>query len=198
MRYDSTQDTILHIKRVQHFLGLMVRNLEMRALAHDASKLTPVEKDLFDDFTPMLKEVEYGTEDYYDLLKAIAPSLNHHYKVNDHHPQHYENGVNGMDLMALVEMFSDWTASSERTKDGSIIKSIHGNKDRFGLSDQLVSIFLNTVKSIERLDALPIPSNIVRHDQPFEVLSDPIFVQNDNETKRREAKRIGLIDNDFS
>jgi hypothetical protein len=118
--------------------------------------------------------------------------------VNDHHPQHYENGVDGMDLMALVEMFADWTASSERTKDGSIIKSIHGNKDRFCLSDQLVSIFLNTVKSIERLDALPIPSNIVRHDQPFEVLSDPIFIQNDNETKLCEAKRLGLINDDFS
>lgn len=41
-------------------------------------------------------------------------------------------------------MFFDWKAAGERHKDGNILKSIEINKDRFGMSEQLVDIFKNT------------------------------------------------------
>lgn len=55
------------------------------------------------------------------------------------------NGVNGMDLMDIVEMLTDWTAAVKRNKNGNVHKSIQVNRERFGLSDQLVSILENTV-----------------------------------------------------
>lgn len=76
----------------------------------------------------------------------MEPALDHHYANNSHHPQHYENGVDGMDLFDIVEMFFDWKAAGERTKDGDIFKSININKERFGLSEQLVKIFENTAR----------------------------------------------------
>lgn len=54
-----------------------------------------------------------------------------------------------MTLVDIVEMFFDWWASSERHKNGDIKESIEENKERFGLSDQLVKIFNNTVDSFD-------------------------------------------------
>jgi hypothetical protein len=50
-----------------------------------------------------------------------------------------------MDLLDLVEMFFDWKAATERTKDGDIRKSVEINSTRFNLSPQLVNIFNNTI-----------------------------------------------------
>src|SRR5690606_34088097 len=105
------------------------------------------EKSEFDRLTPILKELQYGSDEYKASLSELQVALKHHYENNSHHPEHYENGVDGMDLLDLVEMFMDWKAATERTKDGSISKSIEFNKDRFKMSEQLVSIFKNTVRN---------------------------------------------------
>ncbi len=74
--------------------------------------------------------------------------LDHHYAANSHHPEHFKNGVDDMNLMDLVEMFCDWIAATRRHADGNIFNSIRHNKDRFKLSDQLVSILGNTAHSL--------------------------------------------------
>lgn len=58
-------------------------------------------------------------------------------------------GIEGMDLLDLVEMFCDWKAASERHNDGNILTSITKNADRFGLSPQLVRILENTAKRFD-------------------------------------------------
>lgn len=45
-------------------------------------------------------------------------------------------------------MLCDWKAASERTKQGSIQQSLPINKERFGISDQLYAVLLNTVKEL--------------------------------------------------
>lgn len=144
--YDSTVDTLLHIKRVNELLIQFCIGLQARAISHDDTKLEEPEKSLFDEFTPKLKDVTYGSEEYKKFLSELKPALDHHYNNNSHHPEFYENGVDGMDLFDLVEMFLDWKAASERHADGDIYKSIQINQKRFNLSDQLVSIFKNTAE----------------------------------------------------
>jgi hypothetical protein len=51
-----------------------------------------------------------------------------------------------MTLVDLMEMLCDWYASSKRQADGNIRKSIEKNRERFGMSDQLIRIFENTAK----------------------------------------------------
>ena len=147
MSYDSKADTLLHIKRVSQLLNEAAVKLIERGNVHDNSKLEEPEKADFDRLTPLLKTLTYGSEEYKASLVELQVALKHHYANNSHHPEHYENGVNGMDLLDLVEMFMDWKAATERTKDGSISKSIEFNKDRFKMSEQLVSIFKNTVRN---------------------------------------------------
>ena len=143
--YDSTADTLLHIKRVNQLLTEAASELIRRANVHDNSKLESPEKELFDEFTPKLKETTYGSDKYKEYLKELKVALDHHYQNNTHHPEHYENGVNGFDLFDLIEMFFDWKAATERHADGDIMKSIEINKERFGIDEQICDIFKNTV-----------------------------------------------------
>lgn len=115
-----------------------------RATLHDESKLHSPEKELFDKYTPLLNTLAYGSPEYHESRAKLQVALDHHYAHNPHHPEHHADGINGMDLFDVVEMYCDWIAAGERTKDGSFTKSVEVNKGRFGMSDQLVKIFLNT------------------------------------------------------
>src|SRR5690554_5601693 len=101
MRYDSKADMLTHIKRVAELLTEAASELMHRANNHDNSKLAPPEKEVFDEFTPKLKGCTYGSDEYKCYLKGLKFALEHHYACNSHHPEYYENGVNGFDLFDL-------------------------------------------------------------------------------------------------
>lgn len=147
-KYDSEADTLKHIKRVNELLLDAAMELMRRAQVHDDSKLEEPEKSEFDRLTPMLAGTTYGSDEYKALLGELRVALDHHYSENSHHPEHHEHGVNGMTLFDVVEMFFDWKAATERHDDGNIYKSIEYNKGRFGLSDQLAVIFVNTAEEL--------------------------------------------------
>lgn len=138
--------TFRHIERVRNLLNLMAVDLIKRGEQHDQSKLESPEVELFTEFTPKLAASTYGSEEYEGFRKAMRPALDHHYAKNSHHPEHWPNGINDMNLLDLLEMFCDWKAAGERHHNGNILKSIDVNANRFGISPQLVKIFQNTAK----------------------------------------------------
>jgi hypothetical protein len=146
MEYDSTADTLKHIKRVNELLIFAATELLKRGICHDSSKLVTPEKECFDVITPILKESTYGSPEYKATMAEFKPAIEHHQKNNSHHPEFYENGISGFDLFDLVELFFDWKAASERHSDGDIIRSIKINKDRFGYSEQIAQILENTAR----------------------------------------------------
>lgn len=148
-KYDSTADTLLHIKKVNAYLCNAAIDLLQRGKVHDDSKLRYPEKDLFDEYTPKLAGCSYGSDEYKQYLSDLKPALDHHYLMNSHHPQFYVDGIDGMNLFDIMEMFFDWKAASERHDDGDIYNSIRINKDRFNMSDQLAQIFENTCKYMQ-------------------------------------------------
>lgn len=144
-KYDSTNDTNEHIRQVQYHLGKILTNLSLRSFNHDASKLQEPEKSMYDEFTPKLRSMTYGSDEYKQSLKEMGTELEHHYLLNSHHPEHYAIGVNGMSLLDLIEMLADWKAASTRHADGNIVDSLVINKKRFKISDQLSEILKNTI-----------------------------------------------------
>jgi hypothetical protein len=147
---DSTAETQEHIGKVQARLQEMISALTVRAARHDASKFQEPEKSTLDAKAGALAKLRYGTPEYAAAMSAVdmQPFLEHHYAHNDHHPQHYKNGVDGMSLLSILEMLADWKAAGERVKEGSIMQSLEVNRDRFGLSDQLYAILVNTVREL--------------------------------------------------
>ena len=143
---DSTEETQKHKNRVKELLNQASDEILNRGKNHDNSKLESAEKELFDEYTSKLGGVIYGSDQYNEFLKAFKPALDHHYENNSHHPEHYENGIDGMNLFDIIELFFDWKASGERHRGGNIYESIRINKARFNISDQLEKILINTAK----------------------------------------------------
>jgi hypothetical protein len=146
--YDSRPDTYAHMQLVARNIGVMIRDLLWRAEEHDQSKLSDPELTAFNEIVPNLARAEYGSEEYRAALRAQKPAIQHHYAANSHHPEHYANGIPGMNLLDVLEMLCDWEAAARR-KDGHARESMDHNQARFGFSDELKAILLNTLPLIE-------------------------------------------------
>lgn len=146
MSYDSRPETNEHIRAVREFLGKVTYDLFSRSVDHDASKLVDPEKAMFDEFTPRLRELTYGSDEYKACTEAMGEGLQHHYAHNDHHPQHFAGGVDDMNLLQLIEMLADWKAATLRHEGGNLGLSIVHNQERFGMSDELTRLLHDTAE----------------------------------------------------
>lgn len=142
--YDSTKDTKEHIKNIQLILNILMNELNHRRQEHDESKLQYPEKNMYDTYIPMLQKAKYGSPEYFEIRnKMQEEGLDHHYEVNRHHPEHFENGINDMTLIDIVEMFADQVAASMKSDTG-YLKGLESNKTRHDINNQLYQIFVNT------------------------------------------------------
>lgn len=146
----TNADTYQHIERVRNLLGVVIMDLLVRAAQHDQSKLAPPEVEMFTEYTAKLAGMTFGSKEYEGTRQMMGPALAHHYANNSHHPEHYKNGIEDMDLIDLIEMLCDWKASSERHNDGNLRHSIEKNADRFKIAPQLRRIMENTVPFLEK------------------------------------------------
>lgn len=147
MGYDSMQDTLDHKNRVKGYIDDVISELQHRAIVHDNSKLEGVEKQTLDTFVPQLNNLsasDYNGAKYKDIMASMKMGNESHYKNNSHHPEHFVDGVNDMTLLDVIEMVYDWKAACDR-KNIDILTTIKSNFERFGISDQLSQIILNTL-----------------------------------------------------
>lgn len=145
--YDSTPDTLRHALRVGALMTGLIVDLIRRSSCHDRSKTEEPELSVFNEYTPELATMTYGSPEYKAALAGMGDGLTHHYAVNRHHPEHFENGVNGMTLVDLVEMLADWKAATERHADGDLARSFAIQWGRFEIDAQLAEILQNTAKA---------------------------------------------------
>lgn len=146
-------DTREHIGLVKYWMAAAVINLRNRAGKHDASKL---EEPEMHGFMAMhndrkLQSMRYGTPEYIAQKEKHDPTVQHHYAGNDHHPEHWPNGIRDMSLLSVLEMLCDWAASTKRMKDGDLRRSIEINAERFGYGEELTQLLLNTALELEMI-----------------------------------------------
>lgn len=146
-------ETWKHIENVRKYIRSFVDKLTTRGVEHDRAKLASPEVELFTKYTPKLASTTYGSEAYTKFLNELQPALNHHYATYRHHPEHFKNGINDMNLLDVVEMICDWKAATLRQKDGNLLKSIEINAQRFGFDEQFTQILLNTAKMFDEWEA---------------------------------------------
>jgi hypothetical protein len=138
--------TLAHKFLVARYLIAFAVRLTWRALVHDASKLGRFERAEFARVLPFLRGTTYGTQAYRHWLDELGPALRHHYRANSHHPEHHDDGVAGMDLLDLVEMFCDWRAAVRRHADGDIVASVEHNVERFTLGPTMAAVLRTEAK----------------------------------------------------
>lgn len=138
-----------HISRVRELLGEFAIEMIKRGDRHDKSKFEQIEleplqrmQDLIDAEGP----AEFGTQEYKRRTDLLGDMIEHHRANNSHHPEFYENGVNGMDLFDLVEMFFDWKAASERGE--SCVMNLSRACQKYEINPQLEEIMTNTANRL--------------------------------------------------
>src|ERR1035437_5065865 len=95
---ETNIETKEHINNVQKFLKVVADALAERGLLHDSTKLEDPELALFTKMTKKLASSTYGSNEYKKFLEQLKPALDHHYAKNRHHPEHYKNGIDDMNL----------------------------------------------------------------------------------------------------
>jgi len=143
---ESKFRTLRHMETVRNYLNFVIRELMTRGEEHDQTKLQSPEKEEYEKHTH--KPYAYGSYEHKQYIEKTRVGADHHNKHNSHHPEYHPNGIEDMDLIDLIEMICDWKSASFRYKDGNIMKSISMNQKRFGYSDELAVILLNTAKRL--------------------------------------------------
>jgi hypothetical protein len=127
----------------------VIGRLSHRALEHDATKLVEPEASAFARIEVERTNVVYGTPEYTAMMESVQPAIDHHYEYNDHHPEHHRDGIDGMNLLNVIEMLCDWKAASLRGQQRPFLEGMRDvSKERFGIDDQLFSILENTVLAL--------------------------------------------------
>ena len=149
---DVLCDTILHIGEVQENLEIIATELRQRGISHDRTKLQEFEFDAFVSTRPKFKLVNYGSPEYQECVDAIKPAVDHHYANNRHHTGFHKAGINGMNLIDLLEMIADWRAAARRSPDKTLKDTLDYAFKKYQIDEQLGKIITNTLKDLLWID----------------------------------------------
>lgn len=144
-----TSRVICHKNEINILAHALIKILLDQVNEHDNSKLEEPEISLFSsNIAIFTNENEYLSVEYKELIKQIDEGIQHHYSKNRHHPEHFENGINDMNIIDILDMLFDWMASNKIYKNNfnEIEKMIKKQQDRFDIDPQLISILINTAK----------------------------------------------------
>lgn len=120
----SAEESYKHIQQVQKLLGKLIRELTYRQESHD---ITSVD----------------GSEEF------AGSGSDAHYLFNPHHPEFYKHGVRDMSLVDLMEMLIDWKSKCLTGDECQIESVIEANQKRFGFSDEIKQLLINTLPLVE-------------------------------------------------
>jgi len=140
-----TLGVLAHKRTVARFIQYGIEDLYVEAITHDDSKFSDEEYDLYAQVTPKLKHLTFGSEEYKEAVREMAPAVKHHVEHNRHHPDGHEHGVEDMTLIDLFAMVCDWYAASLRPPMNDIKASLPGSFRHFKIDLQLARIIENTV-----------------------------------------------------
>jgi hypothetical protein len=129
-----------HRRDVEKVMTLMASLFLRRGKLHDVSKLEEPELSAI----TLIKDMKYGTDEY--LKHCQSDGIKAHYKNNRHHPEHFENGVDDMTLIDVMEYFADCAVAAKR-RSGCYI-DFENLRERHKLCPQLVKILNNTLQAV--------------------------------------------------
>lgn len=152
MSHDSRPDTYAHIEQVRALLLQVIDDLLKRAHEHDKSKLVEPERAVFDRISPNMDKLTYGSAEYEAIRTSQGEGMRHHYRLNRHHPEHHEQGIDGMNLLDLIEMLADWKAATQRHANGGLDRSINVNRERYGYGEVMERLLRNTARDLGWLE----------------------------------------------
>lgn len=152
---EAMRETLEHKLRVASLLVEVASKLIDRAVHHDNSKFSAEEFPGFARITGNLRGLEYGSDEYKASIKSEISTIKRHQHRNSHHPEYHDDGIEGMDMVDLIEMLCDWRAATERHDTGDLRKSLEINKERWGIPQPLYDLLYRTASNLDLFDREP-------------------------------------------
>lgn len=109
---------------------------------HHPEHHTPPGSPEIDNLKKLRDELEFGP--------YAAPCVTAAVACMDNQLASMKSPIRQMNLVSLLEMLCDWVAATHRHATGDIRKSIEINQRRFGYSDELKQILLNTLPALDQ------------------------------------------------
>jgi len=124
-----------------------------RGNQHDVSKYEDAEFLPYSEVIDEFEKHPYGSAEREKVYEAIKPAVEHHHKHNRHHPEFHSEGIDGMNLVDLLEMLVDWKSATQNypKHPGSLVNSIEVSAKKYKISPQLARILYNTAIDFEML-----------------------------------------------
>lgn len=142
-----------HKERVSFYLLEFAKELMNRSVNHDNSKFGDDELDEYSKVIDVFDKCRFGTSEYSKSRDKISSVVKLHQSRNRHHPEHFPNGIDGMDLVDLLEMISDWKSATRNHDVGSTMKSsVEFCIKRYNISPQLAQIIVNTIDNFKMME----------------------------------------------
>ena len=148
---DLTLNVMNHRAILMKYAHNFIVRLLNRVNTHDDSKLREPELSLFSSNAREFYEGKtYYDESYIELKKSVEIAIQNHYAHNRHHPEHFEDGINDMNILDILEMLLDWIASNDKYDNNieNVVEMLAIQKERFHISDQLHGILILTAKML--------------------------------------------------
>jgi hypothetical protein len=132
-------------------MSTLSQEVMRRGNQHDDSKYETAE---FLPYSEVIEEFErhpYGSKGREKVYASIKPAVDHHLKHNRHHPEFFADGIEGMNLVDLLEMIVDWNAATQNHPKvpGDLMTSLHIATEKYKISPQLARILYNTAIDFE-------------------------------------------------
>ena len=134
----------VHGRAIRTNLAKIASELIHRSAVHDDSKLSDEQLDRYISRHQEIHDLKYESpkrekieEKYKDLLKT-------HHSEYRHHPEHFKNGIDDMNLVDVIEMLCDWAGAG-----ADIEQSLKLNQKKYCISPQLMTLIKNTIKDFD-------------------------------------------------
>lgn len=147
---DFKSATMEHKTRVSIKMSALAREITRRGNVHDNSKFKTPEVEIYSAHFNELNNAKYGSPEYDKALDNIKPALNHHNAENDHHVQHFENGIFEMNLVQILEMLCDISVTAE-AKGEDAVYNLPTWMQRNHIPENYYRILRNTLEHIKEL-----------------------------------------------
>ena len=140
-----------HQQKVGAVMLKVINELIDRALKHDDSKFTTQQiRDnlvtLPDKWKLQQQGHDYHSPEQKEHRRRFAQEIHRHRSAHPHHPEHFPNGVNDMNLIDLIEMLCDWYASAP-----DIDQSICENSCDYKIDPHITQILKNTARKLKEI-----------------------------------------------
>ena len=145
------QTVSVHQLHVSNNMKRIANELRRRGIRHDNSKFSGIEATIGNMYHDEYNKINVlcphksDVENYAEKTKAASIE---HYRLNDHHVEHFENGLSGMSLIQLTELVCDSVAHLKERgyAPTECVCEVEYLFKGYGASDDVISIVKNTVQ----------------------------------------------------